>query len=424
MPLNPYSNFFVFIDGAPGDEEALKTILPALRAHLPDELRTAHGDDKLAILTDPSSAAWKDAWVKCTRPDGEQDTCAIMIAALTPRYFITTETRDRLSEFLGLEFRRQRADLVLPVQLLPIPDFTSDWQDSLTAAMARRPVLDWTALRRIADEAPQRVQAFDTLAHIAAARLRAIRNNRLPFLPRRPGEEDKPIVIAANSYQTGPREFRTLAEAIKAATPGSRIHVRSAQSTERLIIDKPLDIMGEGYRGAAELTFGRGSAITITAPDVRLANLTITCAGDGDGEGSDDGYAITIKGERAEITNCTIKAHKGVFINTAEMAYVHNNIITAENAIRTSHTKSAIVSQNTINKGERVFTIFDGDCIISHNTITDAKYNLTYMQGHGSKIFDFNTIGEQCGISTESRNCGGYSARGNIKIRGGKPSPF
>jgi nitrous oxidase accessory protein NosD len=69
--------------------------------------------------------------------------------------------------------------------------------------------------------------------------------------------------------------FTTVGAAIRAANPGDRILIRPGRYEESLLIDKPLEIIGDGHLAEIEIWGTDQNVLTFRAETGRVANLTL-----------------------------------------------------------------------------------------------------------------------------------------------------
>ena len=92
----------------------------------------------------------------------------------------------------------------------------------------------------------------------------------------------------------------TITDAVKAANPGDRILVRPGLYEEGLVMDKPLEIIGEGDRGEVVVQATGKSAISFRASMGRVVNLTLRQTGGG------QWFGVDIAQGRLELEDCDI----------------------------------------------------------------------------------------------------------------------
>src|SRR5690606_18196014 len=108
-------------------------------------------------------------------------------------------------------------------------------------------------------------------------------------------------VAAASSAVAAVREVapgEPLQAAVEAAQPGDVLRLLPGEHAGPVVIDRALALIGEA--GAALVGPGKGSVITLTAPDVRIEGLAIRGSGT-DLPAMDSGILATRKAPRAVI---------------------------------------------------------------------------------------------------------------------------
>ena len=92
------------------------------------------------------------------------------------------------------------------------------------------------------------------------------------------------------------------AEKISQAKPGDRILLPRGFYDETLIIDQPVELVGEGKRSDVVIQCANSSVVTVTGAGARLTNLTIRQQG---GQGW---HAVDVEGGEVIIDNCEISS--------------------------------------------------------------------------------------------------------------------
>jgi parallel beta-helix repeat protein len=103
-------------------------------------------------------------------------------------------------------------------------------------------------------------------------------------------------------WRSGQGDHTTITTAIAAARPGERILVRKGLYEGALMMDKPLEIVGDGQPGDVEVRASGADVITFTAAQGRVANLTLRQTGGG------DFYGVNIAAGRLELEDCDISS--------------------------------------------------------------------------------------------------------------------
>ena len=95
-------------------------------------------------------------------------------------------------------------------------------------------------------------------------------------------------------------DYTTINAAIAAAAPGSRILIRPGVYDEGLIIDKPLEIVGDGKIGEVVIRASGKDAILFKTVRGKISNLLIKQNGGG------DWYGVDISQGCLELEGCDI----------------------------------------------------------------------------------------------------------------------
>lgn len=146
-------------------------------------------------------------------------------------------------------------------------------------------------------------------------------------------------LLAANEIivaQDGTGDYRTISEAVQAASDGDRILVRPGTYPESVSIDKSIRLRGDGGRDAVSITFSADApgvklsagsendpedplvtfsvpaGIQIDADDVELSGLTIA--------GPRTGVAVAVNGGRTALDDLAISLESAVADETADPA--------------------------------------------------------------------------------------------------------
>ena len=236
--------------------------LTLFRQRLAAEIRVQTGEEFL-IFQDRADIEWGQNWQQ--RIDQALGTVTLLLAVITPGFFRSRHCRDEVEQFLAREHKLGRGDLILPVYYVSAPELEDPVRrdvDPLAAALAARQYADWRELRFEPATSPVARRALallatrmrDTFWHPPASPSAPARNPRTiagpltagtPSPARAPAAaRNEPPTHVVDPYHRG--DFTTISLAIKAAAPGDRILVRPGLYTEPLVIDKPLEILGDG----------------------------------------------------------------------------------------------------------------------------------------------------------------------------------
>jgi F-box protein 11 len=102
-------------------------------------------------------------------------------------------------------------------------------------------------------------------------------------------------------WRNGMGDHTTIVDALAAARPGERILVRKGVYEGGLVIDKPLEVVGDGQPGDVEVRASGANVLVFTATQGRVANLTLRQTG---GVGS--WFGVDITSGYLELEDCDI----------------------------------------------------------------------------------------------------------------------
>jgi parallel beta-helix repeat protein len=373
------------------------------------EVRVQTGEEFL-IFQDRNDIAWGQAWQQ--RIDETLDAVTLLVAIITPSFFRSPPCRAEVERFLKRERELGRHDLILPVYYVSTPELDDPARrgaDKLAQVLASRQFADWRELRFEPFTAPV---VRRTLAQLAA-RMRDTFWQLRPTAPanhmgkgstaRSHAEEDEPWPAVratakieppthvVDPYQRG--DFVTVTAAIAAASPGDRILVRPGLYQESLVIDKPLEVLGDGPVADIEIQ-GRGSTVLLFNASIgRVANLTLRKSGS-----KAEGYGVDIAQGRLELEGCDITSqsfacvaiHNGAdprlrrnFIHDGRKSGVHvfdDGLGTLEDNEITRNFLPGV----TITRG--------GNPTLRRNQIHDNKQSGVFLQKDGSGTIEDNDI--------------------------------
>lgn len=295
--------------------------LSQFRERLAAEIRVQTGKE-FPIFQDRTDIAWGQNWRQ--RINETLDAVTLLLPIITPSFFHSTACRDELERFLAREQKLGRQDLILPVYYVTTPELDDPERrdaDPLASAVASRQFADWRELRF---EPFTSLAVRRTLAQLAS-RIRDVswqqrgagQGSSRPNRPIGYGPAHTPAISKATPARTRPRvdppthvvdpyergDFTTISAAIEAARPGDRILVRPGLYREGLVINKPLEIIGDGPLADIEIRARDANAILFQANIGRIANLTLHQEGD-----AESWNAVDISQGRLELEGCEISS--------------------------------------------------------------------------------------------------------------------
>ena len=304
--------------------------LTKFRERLSDEVRVQTGAE-FPIFQDRKDIQWGQNWKE--RIEESLDAVTFLIPIITPSFFKSPACRSELERFIEREEKLERNDLILPVYYVGCPlldDEARRATDELAQVVAARQYADWRELRFEPFTSPQvgktlaqlAVQIRDALERVQASPKTAMPGPaprpagdpaREPSLPlpqdaeflaeiseatRRPSAKTEPPTRVVDPLHRG--DHLTITEAIEAANPGDRILVRPGLYQEGLVMDKPLEIIGEGDPGEVVVQARGKNALLFQTTMGRVANLTLHQISGG------EWFGVDIAQGRLELEECDI----------------------------------------------------------------------------------------------------------------------
>lgn len=376
-----------------------------LRERLEGEVRVHTGED-FPIFQDRADIRWGQEWQ--VRLDGALDVATFFIPILTPSFFKSAACRQELEMFLARERKLGRRDLVLPLYYVDAPLFNDPLRraaDALAAALASRQYVDWRDLRLEPFTDPQvgkrlaslAVQIRDSLERLVEAAPpngadSATRTSWPGASELRPGSPSKkePPTHVVDPWHRG--DFPTIGQAIQAAKPGDRILIRPGLYEEGLVLDKPLEILGDGRVEEIVVQAKGFHALLFRSTLGRVTNLTLRQEGEG------DWYAVNITQGRLELEGCDISSQ------ICGCVEIHGNASPRLRRNRIHDGKAGGVffyengkgtlEDNEIfgNTAPGVEIMGDADPVLRRNRIYHGKSSAVYVHTTGKGLLEDNEI--------------------------------
>ncbi len=407
--------------------------LSQFRERLATEVRAQSGEE-FAILQDRADIAWGQNWQQ--RIDEALDAVTLLLVIVTPSLFRSPACRAEVTRFLDRERALGRGDLILPVYYISAREMDDPGlreMDEMARALASRQFADWRELRFEPFTSPLVRKAIAQLASRmrdtfwqppAAPTARPAGGRKAAESPAESAGQaggtgqvtakTEPPTHVVDAYRRG--DFTTVGAAIKAAKPGDRILVRPGLYWEGLVVDKPLEILGDGPVADIEIRAHDASALVFQASIGRVANLALRQAG---GEGG--WYGVDITQGRLDLEGCDISSRSlacvairggadprlrrnkihdgkegGVFVFDGGLGALEDNDITgnANSGIQIATGGNPTVRRNHIhdNKQSGVFVQDSGLGTVEDNEITGNGYVGVWVKTGGNPTVRGNRI--------------------------------
>jgi parallel beta-helix repeat protein len=410
--------------------------LSAFRERLSTEVRAQTGEE-FPIFQDRNDVAWGQSWQQ--RIDEALDAVTLLLVIITPGLFRSPACRAEVTRFLERERALGRQDLILPVYYISAREMDDPGlreADELARVLAGRQFADWRELRFEAFTSPVVRKAIAALAArmrdafwlppaaAAAQPARAGQTASSPAQAKQAGvtarvvAKTEPPTHVVDAYQRG--DFATVGAAIEAARPGDRIVVRPGLYEEGLIVDKPLEILGDGPVPDIEIRARGADALLFKASIGRVANLTLRQAG-GDGFW----YGADITQGRLDLEGCDISSQSGTCVGIhdgADPRLRRNQIHDGTQAgVLVYADGRGTLEDNDIsgNALAGVAIKTGGDPTLRRNQIHDGKSGGVFVYDDGRGTLEDNDISGNALAGVEIRAGGDPTLRRN-QIHDGK----
>ena len=204
-----------------------------------------------------------------------------------------------------------------------------------------------------------------------------------------------------------PAETGALATAIGEARDGDVLRLAPGVHPGHFEIDRPLTLDGGGV--AAIEGAGKGSVITVNAPDVTIRGLTISGSGSSHDE-IDSGVSLGRKADRAVVENNEILGNLyGVDIHGAKDSRVAGNVIVGRrdhrmnergNGVYVWNAPGAVVDGNDISWGrDGIFVNTSKKNKFTNNRFRNLRFAVHYMYANDSEVSGNVSIGNDLGYA-------------------------
>ncbi|WP_417914424.1 right-handed parallel beta-helix repeat-containing protein [Candidatus Electronema sp. JM] len=373
-----------FLSYANLDDQHEQGRLTQLRERLSGEVRM-HTGQAFEIFQDRKDIVWGQPWEK--RINDSLAATTFLLPIITPSFFNSAYCRDELERFLKREKELGRDDLILPVyyvNCLVLEDKEELKHDKLAQVIAARQYADWRELRYEEFSSQQVRKSLAKMAQQIAAAL-----HRSKKESARAASVQSPTVIVD---QKGRGDYATITDALKAVKAGTRILVRPGLYEESIVLDKPVEIIGDGNRDDIVIESSGKDVVLFQAKIGRIANLTLRQAGE-------TGYGVSITKGRFEMEDCDISSQDRACVgihDDADARLYHNRIHNG----KTSGIIACFSGKGTLQDNEIIANAMYGIAIgmgggnltVRRNIITNnGKYGI-WISDKGGGIFEDNDL--------------------------------
>lgn len=184
-------------------------------------------------------------------------------------------------------------------------------------------------------------------------------------------------VAEAAERQVGAGGFATIGEAVRASAPGDVVKIAAGTYRERLVLDRPLRLVGTG-RPVID-GGGFGDVITVAAPGCVLSGLRVTGSGT---ETLDDTAGIKVLAHRTTIEDCDVDGSLfGLYVSESGHNHFKGNRI------------KGLVSKSREDRGDAIRLHASNDNRLEGNTITDARDGI-YFNASARNVVTGNSLSD------------------------------
>ncbi len=399
--------------------------LSLFRERLAAEVRAQTGQE-FVIFQDRNDIGWGQNWRR--RIDETLDAVTLLLVIITPSLFQSPACRDEIGKFLDRERDLGRPDLILPVYYIGAREMDEPGlrsSDEMAQALFSRQYADWREMRFEPFTAPSVRRAIaqlasrmrDTFWHPPAQPTGGRGTpTRKAESPTASGDEagasrgtakTEPPTHVVDMFP-GRGDFTTVSAAIEAAKPGDRILVRPGLYGEALVVDKPLEILGDGPVPDIEIRARGANALTFRTSIGRVANLTLRQAG---GEGN--WFGVDITQGRLDLEGCDISSQSLACVairNGADPRLRRNRIHDGRQGgvyVYASGLGTLEDNDITSNGLSGVEIATGGNPTVRRNQIHDNKEGGVYVHDNGLGTVEDNDITSN-GLSGVAITTGGH----------------
>ena len=399
-----------FLSYARFNDEHDEQHISYLRERLAAEVETVSGE-RFPIFQDRRDIRVGQQWRE--RIDQALDATTLLIAFLTPSFFRSEYCRKELTQFLDRETELGRHDLIVPVIYVPVPALSSDAgsSDQLIETMKSRQTVDWTALRLLDRGSTEMRREINRLANQIEAIVGPIREEMaqratpVPPVAGGPSTTPPPVeqIIQTRTAGAVSRVVSppvrvvdvlrgphfTVAEAVGAANPGDRILVRPGTYEGGIVLDKPLEIIGDGQAREIVIQATGANALAFRTTLGRVANVSLKQLGGG------DYFAVDIGPGRLTLEDCTVESASlaGVAVHGADAEpIIRANVIQrcVQSGIILFDRARGLLEKNNVHGNDAFGIVIRGGAmpILRENEVHDNAYGGIHFDGGSGRLED------------------------------------
>ena len=217
---------------------------------------------------------------------------------------------------------------------------------------------------------------------------------------------------------TGNGDFRSIRDAIEKATAGEKIIIRPGEYTEKLIIDKPLELIGEGKRDeiVIQAEMPNQDCILFQTNMGYISNIKLLQKGGG------EGCCIRIIQGHLHLENCDLTGNGQACITI----HGDNASLLRKNSIHDgkvgvlfyNHGKGILQDNDIFDNDTGVEIIDNSNPLLLYNHIHDNKQSGVFVRDKGQGLLIGNDIFSNTNTGVEIKDGGDPIVRNNLIYNG------
>lgn len=291
-----------------------------------------------------------------------------LMPIVSPNYFRSDYCRFEADQFLQFEQRRGRSELIIPFYYEDSPALSDPNQagDLLVSMILKRQYVDLRALHAMDTDSEAFTSLVDRVADGIAGTLRRVLAGG--GMSEAQPEPERPQRVVDASLRGKPA---SVAAAVAEAQPGDRIIVKPGVYRESIVIDKALELVGEGDANEIVIEGSGEDTLVFDAPHGRIANLTLRQSPSDESAG----HCLVIRTGRPIVEGCVISSRSLSCV-----------------AVRGS--ADPVIRRNTIVHGAQFGVVFQDEAsgLLEDNDITDHRIANLLLRDQADPVVRRNRI--------------------------------
>ena len=206
----------------------------------------------------------------------------------------------------------------------------------------------------------------------------------MTFLPERVGATT--LYVGGG----GPGNYTKIQAALDDANPGETIYVYSGAYSEKLVVHKPIFLIGEDRTSTTIQGDGIDSTISVVSDWVSITNFTVNGGG---GSWDDAGIKLNLVRDcNISFNNVSSNSENGIYLDaSANNTIVGNEAWNVHSGVHLRDSNYNTISFNNISGGTAFVLIDSSYNALSHNVALDSYRSILLDRSHDNVVSD-NTI--------------------------------